>query len=72
MWWPTSTLIKRHVCFTTLSIIWPSPVQLICAAYALCDKTVYQISRIITVNAEQNFTAGKIQEDQKQKDCDKV
>jgi len=38
----------------------------------LCDKALYQISSIITVNAEHNFTTEKILEDQKQKDCDKV
>ena len=45
--------------------MYPSFVQLLCAAYNLCDKAVYQISSTITVNAEQSFTAEKIQEDQK-------
>jgi hypothetical protein len=50
--------------------MWPSPVQLICAVYILFDKSVCQINSIIKVKAEQNFTAEKIQEYQKQKYCD--
>jgi hypothetical protein len=47
-------------------------VQLICAAYILYNKSVYQINSIIKVKAEQSFATEKMQEDQKQKDCDKV
>jgi hypothetical protein len=47
--------INKETCIFHNSIIWPSPAQLICAAYILCDKAVYQISSIITVYAEQRL-----------------